>query len=706
MGFKGKRKTLISVAILSFLILVALVPSAQAEVPPWTGKIRSDHPRLFFNADTWPAVRSRALHEEKAWYDSIKGRVDRLAKDLENVDQPEPRELGPEAAWAAFVFLVTEEDRYRDLAIKCLDTSLRYYDQCFEQKKSVNWYSTSRVHATLAWDWLYNHLNEAQRRDLMSRLVTAIDRVIKARPAIYRENMSGYNTGFYGVRNCLWFIGCTAFGTGIESDRVDEWLVWGHDENLKMLQHRRKACGESGGGASPTLGYIFGAYPWAEQNYFYTWLSATGENIAPDWPHSAWLARYIIWNWIEADPAPLEFGYGDTPHTTNRLPTGQLYTHTANIRHLYGRELPEAAALARYVQDKVPQKNYSRSWFIYPFLLTELDASPPATDPRDMPSAFHFDSMGQVFMRSGTGPDDTYCLFTCGGILSQHRHFDALNFVIYHRGHLALDSGTRYLEFDNGQHLANYFAQTAAHNCVVIHQPGEPPARYWGGTVEGNHGGQHHQLGSVLKAFEIHDNYVYVAGDATACYQHGAVKREGQFDLPEKCTEVTRQLVFVKPDRFVIFDRVTTTDPAYRKEWLLHTAHEPEIDGKVVRAEQGRGRMFCRTLFPADAKITKVGGPGKEFWAAGKNWPLVDRGLTPENKAMMGQWRVEVAPGTPREHDCFLHVIQVGDDHLEKADDVKPIQEGTRRGIRLSCGGSPCTLTFNTVGELDMQFGQ
>ena len=50
------------------------------------------------------------------------------------------------------------------------------------------------------------------------------------------------NTGFYGVRNGLWFIGCTGYGTGIETERVNEWLAWGHDENLKMLAHRRMAC--------------------------------------------------------------------------------------------------------------------------------------------------------------------------------------------------------------------------------------------------------------------------------------------------------------------------------------------------------------------------------------------------------------------------------------------------------------------------------
>ena len=180
------------------------------------------------------------------------------------------------------------------------------------------------------------------------------------------------------------------------------------------------------------------------------------------------------------------------------------------------------------------------------------------------------------------------------------------------------------------------------------------------------------------------------------------MKREGQPDLPEKCTRVTRLLVFLKPDRFVVFDRVTTTAPGYRKDWLLHTAHEPVLTDHTFRADQDGGRMFCRTLLPADATIQKVGGPGKEFQAAGENWKLVDRGLTPENKAMMGQWRVEVSPGTARQEDLFLHVIQVGDRQLGQMDGAELVQEGTWRGVRLACGGRAVAVTFDTTGDLKM----
>ncbi len=674
---------------------VALAVSATAQdLPEWVNDIRPDHPRLFFNADTFGAVKARALNEEREWWDARKARVDKL---LGTVDAgSEVKEYGPAAAEAAFAYLMTENPEYLALAKTLLDLSLSFYEQCFEEKKSVNWYSTSRVHATMAWDWLYNDLTPAEREETMSRLVQVLQSVYTAQPRINRENHSGYTTGHYGVNNCKWFVGCTAYGTGIEETLVNEWFAWGYDENVKLLEHRKKACGDDGGSASPTLGYAFGAYPWSEQNFFYTWLSATGENIAPDWPHSAWLANYVIWNWIETGGQPLEFGYGDTPHQHNQVPSWQLYTHMANIRHLYGTQLPDAAALGRHLQEIVPesQQRYSSTWFIYPFLLADAESAPPALAPDSLPHARHFDNMGQIFMRSGSGPDDTYSLFTVGGILAQHKHFDALNFVIYRGGHLALDSGTRYKEAENGQHLCNYYAQTVAHNCVIIHQPGEPPANYWGGSVEGCHGGQHKQLGSVVEAFETNDQFVYVAGDATECYKHGDA------DLGEKASLVTRQYVFLMPNHFVVFDRVSTTKPEYKKDWLLHTAYEPVIDGDVVRADHSGGRMFCRTLLPESATLTPVGGPGNEFLAAGENWDIDSGDLKPEALAMMGQWRVEVSPTEASADDLFLHVIQVGDESLDAMDATELIRDGDGAGVKLTSGEREWTVMFATAGDL------
>ncbi len=110
--------------------------------------------------------------------------------------------------------------------------------------------------------------------------------------------------------------------------------------------------------------------------------------------------------------------------------------------------------------------------------------------------------------------------------------------------------------------------------------------------------------------------------------------------------------------------------------------------------------MFCRTLLPADAVIEKVGGPGKEFWAAGRNWDLENRrGLTAENLAMIGRWRLEVSPGSERKEDCFLHVIQVGDQKLDAMDKVERIA-GRRRGCRIAARRKPGRGAIAASGDL------
>lgn len=698
--YTRRRSPHIGTALLAGLLLAGSALAATA-LPEWTQRIRQDHPRLFFNRTTWPQVRARALGAERAWYGKLETEVAALLARRTDLGPSTAEDLGVEAAKAAFVFLMTEDPRHLDLARRCMAASLRHYEACFAQRQPVNWQARSRVHAIMAWDWLHDHLDDAVRGDYLSRFVRVLDGVIHAQPPILRENLGDYRSGFYGIKNCLWFIACAGFGTGVATEKIDEWLVWGHDENLRLLEFRRAACGDDGGGSTAALGYVLGAYPWSEQNFFYTWLSSTGQNIATDWPHSALLPHYFLWNWISANPRPLTHGWGDVHHTDNLLPLHrELPTHIANIRHLFGHTAPQAADLAQHVLGLMRNQGHSTNWFIYPFLWTGLAPSQQAFTPAALPKGRHFEGMGQTFLRSGTGTEDTYCLFTCGGVITHHRHYDALNFVIYHRGFLALDSGTRQDEFVNGAHLANYYAQTVAHNCVVIHQPGEPPAQYWGGEVTGNHGGQHKKLGSIVRAFETHDDYVYVAGDGTAAYRHGAQATADGRPLGEKCTEVTRQLVFIPPHHFVIFDRVGATDPAYRKDWLLHTAQQPVIQDRTFRADQGEGRLFCQTLLPADARLTAVGGEGKEFWAAGKNWSIDAPALKPHQRDLIGRWRVEVTPGAARADDVFLHVIQVGSKDLARMDEATRVETDARAGVRLQIRGETWQVAFNRKGPL------
>jgi len=122
LNHKTKRNKAPPVWAMAALILavcvIADVRCLAEELPAWTRAIRQDHPRLFFNTQTWPAVRERALGAERPWYLSIKERIDRLAEAAGGKDRLEAREYGPEAAWSAFVYRTTRQERYINTAAR------------------------------------------------------------------------------------------------------------------------------------------------------------------------------------------------------------------------------------------------------------------------------------------------------------------------------------------------------------------------------------------------------------------------------------------------------------------------------------------------------------------------------------------------------------------------------------------------------------
>jgi len=110
-------------------------------------------------------------------------------------------------------------------------------------------------------------------------------------------------------------------------------------------------------------------------------------------------------------------------------------------------------------------------------------------------------------------------------------------------------------------------------------------------------------------------------GDATMAYNNPTFSYPGN---KPKLDLFTRQMVFLDKKYLVVFDRVCSLDPSYEKKWLLHTVGEPRMDGRPVSVEvpqhletypagtvlieNGGGRLYCRTLFPARYLTRKVGG--------------------------------------------------------------------------------------------------
>ncbi|HYF49179.1 MAG TPA: heparinase II/III family protein [Planctomycetota bacterium] len=318
-----------------------------------------------------------------------------------------------------------------------------------------------------------------------------------------------------------------------------------------------------------------------------------------------------------------------------------------------------------------------------------------------MPTFAHFDPV--TLMRSGWDEDATFAIFRCGRFAGGHNHLDSNAFAIYRGGALATESGG--MDYSSAAHT-EYAPRTIAHNTILVRNPAE---KFWYGrhrkeTV--NDGGQrimrvayappHDVTGGpcavltqerrerfadlldtghyvAAEAGELAD---YVAGDATRAYTS---PWSGIGDNPSRrVEEFVRQILFIKPDLFIVFDRVEATCAHFEKKWLLHTMAAPVVcENNRRRAAAGgihelppdalyefaykRGRLTVFPLLPEARVVRAVGGKGYECWVdhgvdapGGKNYPA------PSGQRETGAWRIEVSPRKKSLRDCFLTVLHAG----------------------------------------------
>ena len=699
----------------------------------WAGSVadsvRRDHPRLFFNRETWPAIKARALAEGTPENRNLRELIAEVKGYPENPvcsntgpvftppSQPIPEtvEYGQQAACAALAWRFTGETNFLEKAKTMLRVSIAAYQEAYRNRRAVHWYSTKRILAICAYDWICEALTPDERRAIIVPLVEHVEAIQPrpGRPPITRRCGGDYQTGFYGIYSLLWYSGLAALGDGFCDELARRHLDEGYGLCLKMIDYRNAIAGDDGGLSSGVPDYSMGAYPWAHFNFMHTFWSATGENIALRYPSMALFSNWIWWNWIPAanPSAPQCFGFGDDQHEQNLLAVSRLYEHMTQYVFFFREADEKAARLAATLRELAPNRTLGKQWPMYRFILpSESPVKPYSVDELSASpvKARQFERLGQIVLRSGWKPDSTYCLFTIGADARTygHKHWDEGNFVIYRNGYLALDSGSRGWETDTN--LRYYYAQTVAHNCVLVHKPGEKMPEHWGLSssepeAKVNHGGQYPGSGRLV-AFRTTPEYTYVAADLRKVYG-------------EKCRETVRQFVHLQPNVFVVYDRVGASDPSYRKEWLLHFQNEPKVDGRDVVADCDRGRLFCRTLLPADASLRTVGGPGREFWASGKNWELDPKFLKAANYnankcgkgPYFGNWRLEVVPSAPAADDRFLHVLvasdQVADGGVtsryvkDGARDVVFVEmpDGTVDGVR---GRVRVAVGFNRAGEI------
>lgn len=713
---------------LGLFCLSALSVMGAGEMPlqeddfTWMERLRPDHPRIFLTRETLPAIRARALEQVPEYYQQLLARVEAYPLNPEiswgegklqlgedgKYHFVQPHSIlssgvldivgGCEAQDAALAYLISGEKKYLEKARILLFYSVKVYDWALEHQLMLEWEIRHYPGTCMAYDWLYHDLTPEERSQVIRPLLENIRQLQPGGKATYHRCHGGAKDGFYGVRALPWYIGLAAYGDGIDDEGAREMLQTGYNRYLQMLKYRDACSGGDGVLASACMGYAMGAYPYSTFNFFFSFISATGLQPEQQFTQMRDFSHFVFWNMIPAEPRPLEFGLGDAPHLTNSFPIGNIYASMQQIRHFYGASDLASARLAGQLIGRLPAENQRYSFGsnrVLPFLLTGLDSEKFVDDGSFPGERFrYFPTIGIAFMRSGSGPNDTYAAFRGGSRLSaQHQHYDENHFVIYHKGFLALDSGTRAQTWS--YHLPWYYAQSVAHNTMLIQMPDEPIAPYWGpeSRIPWNepkplmHGGQYRQLQAMARTADT-PYFAYVSNDATGCYR------------PEKCTLARREFLFVYPDLFVVIDKVEAVQPDFRKEWLLHSQEEPELlpDQRFIVMHEG-GKLLGQTLYPR-VKTNKVGGPGRQFEASGRNWELHPEFDRRYFAGLTGNWRLEVSPEAPARYNILVHLLQTADRDSDRSlPAVQCTEQIDSLLLQTSINGQEWEITIPRAGD-------
>lgn len=199
-----------------------------------------------------------------------------------------------------------------------------------------------------------------------------------------------------------------------------------------------------------------------------------------------------------------------------------------------------------------------------------------ARSPSDLPYSRAFYDVGLVAMHSDMpNPDNNiFMLFKSNpfGAMS-HNHASQNAFVIEAFGEaLALSTGAR---LNHGEaHHVEWIRHTKAHNSILVDHEGQTVRR------------REESSGRII-AYEETGDYAYTVGDATRAYG-GKLER------------FHRHVLYLRPDVYIIFDDLKTSDDPSTFQWLLHgpTTIDVDPERRVMVTRSGNARLISRHLYP------------------------------------------------------------------------------------------------------------
>ena len=609
--------------------------------------IQNERPRIFITSKDIPRLRDETIGPRATKADLWKTLSEwcdvKLNATSQSLAESENADLHAEAF--ALAALISGKDAYREKAFDIVEAVT---------KGHLPSEPRAQVEAmAVVYDWLHDDLPQGLQKKLLREILRGLD--VLNEQVKDNEFVVGHSQGNHKSL----FIGAVAvYG----EDRKGAELV---DEVLQSFRYGflatwRRFSGADGG-SSKGWWYTTFALPFAME-FFHTLRSSTGTDLFAS--ERSWCEGLLDW---------YLFGLrGD--NTFLREGDGVVFNGLNFQDRFFGRLLASEYGNSRaqwFAKLASVETPIWGAYTVFDILWSDPEVKPIAPTG---PTSRHFRDVGEVIVRESWKREAAIASFRCAEVYTLgHTHLDNCSFSLYYKGALALDSGV-YDAF-NSKHHRNYYTRTIAHNTVTVYDPKEK--FFLLGTEYANDGGQMWFVDSIdgdrkhwpataeetvdpdagyrlggMPRYEDTDEYTYAMGKGAPAYN------------PRKLKRFNRHFLWLKDVAgwphpvIVVFDDVISTSPTFEKKYLLHTSGKPSIDGALVSASANQGQLYQWTLAPDDAKITAVGGPGKEFLVEGLNY-APER--APRDNEDAGAWRIEVSPGEGRNSDRFVHALYATD---------------------------------------------
>ncbi|MHC4112600.1 MAG: heparinase II/III domain-containing protein [Planctomycetota bacterium] len=582
--------------------------------------------------------------------------------------------------------LVCAIEQNAQLGKRAVQMAMKYVDGPI--RKGHVTFAHDLARCAIVYDLCYEYWSKSERAKFHAYMNKTVDANIRSETHVFHN-------GWYGYKH--WGIGLACYATFYENQRAEEIL--------RALEKEYRSR------AAPALDLAGAGGGWAEGYYINYWLY--------EWLFFCEVARYCegidyyamaqdffnnraIASMFEAYPGiktynsrrPVPMGDGG-----GRTFGGDRDKALSARRILVNHFRDDADHQAVNAFNKTIPRSSVGVYAYKDFLW--CDTTVQQADLNGFKLSHISTGPGYVYARSSWDEDATYFFFKCGDRFTAHQHLDVGHFLIYKYEELVGDGG--HYDAFGSNHDVNYHLRTIAHNTVLVYDPCETWPGIRAGSVSGNDGGQHHNWphhnGAVTDAadwqkgrqlydiadilgFEDKGDYVYTAGDCTRSYS------------PKKLEYFTRQIVFLRPGTFVIFDRLCSKNPHFKKTWLLQAMKVPAEteDGLVVT--NGKGRLFIQMLLPDKPEVNIV--KGYELYSyGGKTYPPVrDIGPAPE-------CRIEISPTRQQAVEYFLHVLTAADVSVGSVE--KAVTKVKNQEVTITIGQTRITFEMAEVrGRIEL----